>query len=284
MNHPIDTGPETDARTNSKQLKLLETLIDNIIERLQDKSCKPKVRDALLAIKLTQQVAKTSEAEGIFWDMIDDIRNSELSEPVSLEAQIRRTIIGLEDRVKNGILPIKVITEAFNQNRSEQTRLTPKRMSGLLSTMGFTRVRASNGARAIIWDDNLIFAPPEKVASSICSQEKRKHGKSEGDSINPLCISPPIREETTGSPPDIEDPQGRRSIGKQIHPEEHQRVVLSPLTSKIRKKGDLGGYDQSPAPTGNRDCRGVIDHACGLRKRGNYLFMPASPLRRGVKS
>jgi hypothetical protein len=143
-------------------LKLLETLIDKIIKGLEDNSCRPKIRDALLAIKLKQDVAKVSEAEQIFWELIDDIRNSELSQPISLEAQIQRTILSLTHQVKNGILPVKIITDAFNQGRFEQARLTCRRMSGLLSAMGFTKVRASNGARAIIWDDNRLFAPPDK--------------------------------------------------------------------------------------------------------------------------
>jgi hypothetical protein len=214
MNHSFDASSETDVRPNSKQSKLLETLIDNIIESLQDKSCKPKVRDALLAIKLQQQVNKTSEAEKTFWDMIDDIRTSEMSEPVSLEAQILRTISSLEQEVKNGVLPVKTITDAFNKDRYEQTCLTSQRMSGLLSKMGFTMVRAANGARAIIWDDHRIFAPPDKIPC-ICPSGEKKHKESGNDSTTPLCVSPLIGGERKVSPPD---------------------------------KGDLGGYDRNAAP------------------------------------
>ncbi len=156
MNHPIDSDPEIDPRESSKHLKLLETLIDNIIKRLEDNSCEPKVRDALEAIKLEQQVAKTSEAEKIFWKLIESIRTSELSEPTSLESQIQATILGLKDLVKNGILPLKTITDAFNQARSKQGRLTYRRMTRLLSAMGFTRAKTPNGCSAIIWDDELL--------------------------------------------------------------------------------------------------------------------------------
>ncbi len=170
MNHPIDYEPETQPRQDSKYLKLLEVLIDNIIESLQDKSCKPKVRDALMAIQLREKVAKTSEAEQIFWDMIDDIRNSELSQPTSLETQIQETIFSLKDQVKNGILPVKSITDAFNQDRSQQTRLTYRRMGTLLSAMGFTKARTPNGCFAIIWDDKLLtICPPDQGESKLCS-------------------------------------------------------------------------------------------------------------------
>jgi len=38
MNHPIDAGPEISPREDSKRLKLLDTLIDKIIQRMDDNS------------------------------------------------------------------------------------------------------------------------------------------------------------------------------------------------------------------------------------------------------
>ncbi len=167
MNHPIDSDSKTSPREDSKHLKLLETLIDKIIERLEDNSCQPKIRDALKAIKLKQEVVKTSEAEKMFWEEIEAIRTSELSklypEPTSLESQIQETILGLKDLVKNGILPLKTVTDAFNQARSKQGRLTYRRMSRLLSAMGFTRAKTPNGCSAIIWDDKLL---PQDASSN----------------------------------------------------------------------------------------------------------------------
>jgi hypothetical protein len=172
MNHPIDPDPETHPRVDlelcrsedSKHLKLLETLIDNIIKRLEENSCQPKIRDALIAIKLKQDVVKTSEAEKIFWEEIEAIRRCELPklypEPTNLEVQIQETILGLKDLVKNGILPVKTITDAFNQSRFEQARLTYHRMGRLLSAMGFTKARTPNGSAAIIWDDDLPYVSP----------------------------------------------------------------------------------------------------------------------------
>jgi len=160
MNHPIDSDPAISRTDDSKHLKLLETLIDKIIKRLDNNSCQPKIRDALKAIKLKQEVAKTSEAEKMFWEEIEAIRRCELRklypEPTSLEVQIQETILGLKDLVKNGILPLKTVTDAFNQARSKQGRLTYRRMTRLLSAMGFTRAKTPNGCSAIIWDDELL--------------------------------------------------------------------------------------------------------------------------------
>ncbi len=176
MNHPIDSDPAISRTEDSKHLKLLETLIDKIIERLDDNSCRPKIRDALEAIKLKQDVVKTSEAEKMFWEEIEAIRRCELRklypEPTSLELQIQETILALKDLVKNGILPLKTITDAFNQARSKQGRLTYRRMSRLLSAMGFTKAKTPNGCSAIIWDDKLL--PQDK------SSDTQNPGNQEG--------------------------------------------------------------------------------------------------------
>ena len=164
MNHPIDTDPEISPSPDSKRLKLLDTLIDKIIQRMDDNSCQPKIRDALKAIQLREKVAKTSEAEKTFWELIESIRTSELSklypEPTNLEAQIQDTILSLKDLVKNGILPVKTIADAFNQSRFKQARLTYHRMGRLLSAMGFTKAKTPNGSSAIIWDDDLPYVSP----------------------------------------------------------------------------------------------------------------------------
>jgi hypothetical protein len=62
----------------------------------------------------------------------------------------------LRSLVKNGILPVKTITDTFNQGKSEECRLTYHRIGRLLTTLGFTKAKASNGASAILWDDNLL--------------------------------------------------------------------------------------------------------------------------------
>jgi hypothetical protein len=168
MNHLIDTDdetivdPESCRRVDSKSLKFLETLIDKLIKRLDDDSYKPKVTDALKAIQLKQKVAKTSEAEKIFWQEIENIRNEELpklypEEAVSLESQIQNTIIGLKDQVRNGVLPLKVITDTFNLGKSKESQLTYRRIGQFLSAMGFRKVKIHNNTSGILLDDNLLL-------------------------------------------------------------------------------------------------------------------------------
>jgi hypothetical protein len=158
MDYQFDTDDEKTA--DPKDLKLLELLIDKITKRLEDDSCEPKIQDALKAIQLKPKVAKTSKSERIFWEMIDSIRSKTPPpvQPDSLEAEILKTILGLKDQVKTGILPVKTITDTLNQGKSKESRLTYPRIGRFLSTLGFKKVKTGSGASAIIWDEDLIFS------------------------------------------------------------------------------------------------------------------------------
>jgi hypothetical protein len=178
MNGLIDTDPESYRRADdessrsddSRYLKFIELLIDKSIKRLQSKSYRPKIQDALRAIRLKHKVFKVSEAEKIFWQEIEAIRNEELpklypeTEPLDLESQITETIRELKHHVTNGILPVKTITDTFNQGKSKESQsqdpefgLTYSRLGRLLSAMGFRKTKTSNGSSAIIWDDQLLL-------------------------------------------------------------------------------------------------------------------------------
>ena len=173
MNHLIDTDPqdpnsdcetivdpESSRREDTKHSKLLDMLIERCIKRLEDKAYKPRIRDALKAIQLKQEVVKTSESEKIFWELIESIRRDELKrlypQAIDLEAQIQNTIIGLKQQVKNGILPVKTITDTFNQGKSKESQFTYHRIGRLLSTMGFRKAKTQTGTYAILWDDELL--------------------------------------------------------------------------------------------------------------------------------
>ena len=167
-------------------MKLVEILIDKIIKRLEDNSFEPKVQDALKAIQLKQKLVKTSEAEKTFWQEIDDIRTSELerlesleSQTENLQAQILKNIMRLKYEVKNGMLPVKTITDTHNQGKSEECQsqdpefgLTYQRIGRLLSTMGFQKGKAGDNS-AILWNeekiDQMLEIPPKAGAEVFSS-------------------------------------------------------------------------------------------------------------------
>jgi hypothetical protein len=197
-NHPA-LGKETSDKTKDPpDLKLLEILINKIIKKLEDNSYEPKVQDALKAIQLKQKLAQTSEAEKTFWQLIGDIRRLELgptaSEPVestgsersgskdqsqdpefgpeSVMAQILRTIIGLKEEVKRGMLPVKTITDSFNQGKCKESQLTYQRIGRILSAMGFAKGRVGSNS-GILWDQENIERL-EKIYGLHQTQEARE--------------------------------------------------------------------------------------------------------------
>ena len=163
MNDSTDFENESDRNDNSRYLKFIELLIDKSTKRLENESYKPRIQDALIAIRLKDKVFKTSEGEKTFWQSIDEMKREmwEEEQPPtdSLESEIKSTILELKDQVENGALPVKSITDAFNQSRSPESQLTYHRVGRILSDMGFRKVRTNTGSYAILWDDNLLMSP-----------------------------------------------------------------------------------------------------------------------------
>jgi len=203
-------------KEDPKDLKLLEILIDKSIKRLQKNSCEPRIQDALKAIQLKRKlsqaksvgVVKTSEversethrAEKIFWQEIEAIRSEELPklypepmDPDGLEAQLLTTITGLKHHLKNGILPLKTIADAFNQGRSKESRLSYHRIARLLSAMGFRKAKTHAGTYAILWDDNLLY-------ENTFSNDEKNEKQPSASPASPACpASPAGRSRAPGS-------------------------------------------------------------------------------------
>jgi hypothetical protein len=265
MNHKIDTddrNPEFcrgedrvgGTPNPAKDLKLLEILIDKIIERLEDNTCQPKIQDALKAIQLKQKVAPVSEAEKTFWDLIEEIKSSELPEPYpesikpnSLESQILKTILGLKDQVKNGILPVKTITDTFNQGKSKESqsqdpkfRLTYHRIGRILSTMGFRKAKTGRGASAILWDEDFIsrLCPSQNTESMIGddskeikpSSETSERSETSETSEAKKALSLLEKDRQDASPGQVENPALRQAQGG-------ERLVLREVEGSRTTRG-----------------------------------------------
>lgn len=110
-------------------------------------------------LKPLQQIIRMvkPEREPSFLKFVRELEAEKLIEKAdSLEAQILMTLVGLKGQVEKGILPVKAITDAFNEGKSEKSQVTYQRIGRRLSAMGFKKARASDGASAIIWDEESI--------------------------------------------------------------------------------------------------------------------------------
>jgi hypothetical protein len=203
--------PESDRREDSKELEFIERLIDKAIQVLEDDSYEPRIQDALKAIQLKEKlsdaksvgVAKTSEGEKAFWDMIEEVRQEELPklypesepEPVDLESQIINTIKGLNYQVKNGALPVKTITDYFNYGKSEESRLSYHRVGRILSNLGFRKAMTHNGSYAILWDDNLLLWQASSQSANEPSdfeEDEKEESESPASPVSPVSPASPV--------------------------------------------------------------------------------------------
>jgi len=110
-------------------------------------------------LKPIQQIIRLvkPQREPSFLRLVRELEAERLIEKAdSLEAQILMTLIGRKGHVERGILPVKAITDAFNEGKSEKSQVTYQRVGRRLSAMGFKKARASDGASAIIWDEESI--------------------------------------------------------------------------------------------------------------------------------
>jgi len=55
--------------------------------------------------------------------------------------------------VKKGILPVKTITDTFNEGKSENIQITYQRMGRKLAALGFKKGKTGDGASAILWNE-----------------------------------------------------------------------------------------------------------------------------------
>jgi hypothetical protein len=110
-------------------------------------------------LKPLQQIIRLvkPEREPHFLQLVRELESDRLIEKGdSIEAQILMVLIGLKDEVERGILPVKTITDAFNEEKSDKYKVTYQRVGRRLSAMGFKKCRAHDGASAIIWNDESI--------------------------------------------------------------------------------------------------------------------------------
>lgn len=74
----------------------------------------------------------------------------------STEGLILQAIVESERKMQKGVLAVKVIADTLNASRTENRRLSPKKVANILKAMGFAKGHTGSGAAAIIWNDQLI--------------------------------------------------------------------------------------------------------------------------------
>ena len=74
----------------------------------------------------------------------------------TIEAEIVRALIQARNEVKGVKLPVKVVADILNMDRSEHERFLSKTVIGFLTSLGFRKTRMGGGRAAIIYDTKLL--------------------------------------------------------------------------------------------------------------------------------
>jgi DNA primase catalytic core len=159
INMPETTANFENEVTAEEALKYKERLVacrarnmDRPMPELQ-KPAKGRLGDILKPLHQIIRLVKP-EREQQFLRLAEQLKSQRLVEKAtSLEAQILRVVLDLRDRVENGILTVKAITDTFNEDKHEKSKITYQRVGRRLSAMGFQKVTASGGTSAIVWDE-----------------------------------------------------------------------------------------------------------------------------------
>jgi hypothetical protein len=167
-----------DESASSKDLKLIQKIIDKGSQMLDLESYAPRIQDVLKAIQLREKVKKAVDQEDSksFWAMIEEARQEELPKMYpedNLESQLKAAVYSLRFEIKNGVVSVKAITDAYNLGKSQELQLTCQRISHLLSVMGFHKVKIHNNLAGIIYDDSLL-SPKKHLLGEISFDPYRR--------------------------------------------------------------------------------------------------------------
>ena len=74
----------------------------------------------------------------------------------SFEAQLLSAVIQLRGQVDRGLLPVKTITDAFNEGKLDKWQISYTRVGKCLAAMDFDKGKTHNGAAGIVWNKEKV--------------------------------------------------------------------------------------------------------------------------------
>ena len=102
------------------------------------------------------------ERERILRGLIVEFQRDRLADKAdTLEAEILRIMDGLRQDVVAGVLPVQPITDALNEGRSDEKRISPQRVGKRLKSLGFQRGKRTGAGATIKWDEEKLVRAME---------------------------------------------------------------------------------------------------------------------------
>jgi hypothetical protein len=265
MNNLIDPENEnlesscSDESAASKDLKLIQKIIDKGSQMLDRESYAPRIQDVLKAIQLREKVNEIVKKEDSksFWAMIEEARQEELPKMYpedNLESQLKAAVYSLRFEIKNGVVSVKAITDAYNLGKSQELQLTYQRIGHLLSIMGFQKVKMHNNVSGILYDDSLL-SPKKHLLGLVPDDpyEQFPNSVASDDSVGRSIFPSPLRGKGKVENPAKAGVRGTAvtsdaPVGRVPSHSEEEKTNISSLDTEKNEKSSPPSPPSPPTP------------------------------------
>jgi hypothetical protein len=97
------------------------------------------------------------DREGAFLSFIQGLQQERLADRAdSLEGALLRILDGLRDRVADGLLPVRLVTQAVNEGRSERDQIPAPRVGMKLRSLGFGKGGRDREGMLVRWNEDVL--------------------------------------------------------------------------------------------------------------------------------
>jgi hypothetical protein len=152
------------------------------------------------------------EREPVFMELVRELERGRLIDKSdSLEAQLLLVLDSLKDQLEKGIMPVKLITDTFNESKPDNLQITYQRIGRKLTALGFIKGKTGDGASAIIWDEEKFL----RILSS--------YGLGRTSEIPEMSETP---EEAPPDAPDVSDHSDVSDVYSDVRGEKELRSFL----------------------------------------------------------
>ncbi len=98
-----------------------------------------------------------SDRENAFLAFVADLRRERLQgKSETLEAALLRVIHELRDEPRDGLLPVRLVTEKLNEGRLDKDRVSDQKVGWRLRSLGFQKGQRQETGATIQWDGNKL--------------------------------------------------------------------------------------------------------------------------------
>jgi len=118
------------------------------------------------------------EKEAVLRGLVAELQGDRLADKAdTLEAEILRIMDGLRQKVVGGVLPVQPVTDALNEDRPVEKRISPQRVGKRLKSLGFQSGTRTAAGATIKWDEDKLVRAME--AYGLCETTHSAHSTPE---------------------------------------------------------------------------------------------------------